>query len=230
MGRRGPSQATALPQETHTLIVCNLTKPESTLDQVKKTFPKLPQTDAALVATALVLSGRYAKVEHDGDTFDWTKDYHELTSRLLPILEQVNLGIEPPAKRTKAAIAASEEEIVEFKINLVSNYAQGETVLGEREDLKTLLAEILQSGVEYQYSSTDIGWQWALDRANWSTLSGGDLTRRVKLKALFSGDNVGTEMGQNGPKKRASKRAAAAVVEVEIPEVAPEGAIVEEEA
>ena len=183
------------------MIVCNLTKPEATLDQVKKTYPKLPQTDAAMVASAIVLSGRYANVVFEEETYTWTADYDKLTGALAKYLHSIQEQMEP-VKKTKAAQA--EEEPVEVKVGLVSNYTAGEKVLGEREDLKTLFSDILHKGVEFQYGNTDIGWQWSLDRANWSTISDGELTRRIKLKATFQGDSVGTEMGAT--KKRATKK------------------------
>ncbi len=187
------------------MIVCNLTKPESTLDQIKKSYPKLPQTDAALVATALVLSGRYAQAVFEEKSYNWPTDYNDLASALMDVLKIAQTDAEP-AKKTKAALAAAEEEAVEVRIGLTSNYDEGEKILGDRDDLKTLFSDILHKGVEFQYSGTDIGWQWALDRANWSTLSDGELTRRIKLKAAFQGDSVGTEMG-TGPKRRTKKAA-----------------------
>ncbi len=193
------------------MIVCNLTKPESTLDQVKKSYPKLNQTDAALIATALVISGRYAQAVYDGSTYSWPDDYDKLTVGLQSQLRQIAVS-EPTTKKK----ASADEEPVEVKIGLVSNYTNAETILGDRGDLKTLLSDILSKGVEYQYASTDIGWQWALDRANWSTLSDGELTRHVKLKAVFQGEAVGTEMGTTGPKKKAAKKVAAPVAEAEV--------------
>lgn len=195
------------------MIVCNLTKPESTLDQIKKAYPKLPQTDAALVAIALVLSGRDAKAVFEDKSYTWPSDYSNLTSALLGVLKIAQTDAEP-AKKTKAALAAAEEEAVEVKIGLTSNYEEGEKILGDREDLKTLFSDILHKGVEFQYSGTDIGWQWSLDRANWSTLSNGELTRRIKLKAAFQGDSVGIEMG-TGPKRRTSKKVAEPIAEPE---------------
>jgi hypothetical protein len=196
------------------LIVCNLTKPESTLDQVKKSFPKLVQTDAALVATALVLSGRYAPAVYDGNTYNWPKDIEPLTKAVMRELAQIELDAEPaPKTRAKAAV---EEEAIEVHVGLVPSYNEGERVLGDREDLKQLFADILEAGVEFQYSPTDIGIQWALDRTNWRTLSNGELTKRVRMKAAFEGLNIGTDVGSGAPKrKRATKAAAAPAPEAE---------------
>lgn len=186
------------------MIVCNLTKPESTLDVVKKTFPKLSQTDAAQVAVALVLSGRYAQAVYDEQIYTWPEDSDKLATAMLIQLSQVQQSVEAPVKKTKAALAA-EEEAVEIKVGLVSNYAVGEQILAEREDLKTLFSDILHKGVEYQYTATDIGWQWALDRVNWHTKSDGEFTRRIKHKTIFQGDATGVEMNVAGSKKKAKK-------------------------
>ncbi|MBS1705079.1 MAG: hypothetical protein JST40_04340 [Armatimonadetes bacterium] len=191
------------------MIVCNLTKPESTLDQVKKNYPKLKQTDAALIASALVVSGRQALAVYEGEQYAWTKDYDNLTVALKGQLLHLQ-EVAEPVKKTKSA---PEEEPVEIKVGLIPNYAAGEQFLTEREDLKTLFADILQGGVEYQYSATDIGWQWSLDRVNWTTISDGELSRRFKLKATFQGDAVGVEMGLTP--KRGSKKKAAVEVAVE---------------
>ena len=72
--------------------------------------------------------------------------------------------------------------------------------------MKALLSDILQEGVEYLYAPSDIGWQWALDRANWGTVSNGDITRRIKVKASFTEGAVGVEMGVGGVKKRTRKK------------------------
>lgn len=184
------------------MITCNLTKPEATLDHVRKSFPKLVPTDAAMIASALVLSGRYAAATYDDREYQWPDQYGDLTKSMTVELHQVQVSIEGTAKKTKATV---EEEPVEVTLHLKPNYAVGESMLGDRDDLKTLLSDILQSGVEFVYGPTDIGWQWALDRANWETLSGGELTRRIKLKPVFAGDSVGVEMGSKTARRRATK-------------------------
>jgi len=186
------------------LITCNLTKPETTLDQVKKAYAKLKPTDAAMIATGLVLSGRYAMAVYDGSQYTWPEDSSKLESAMMPELQMITQALEAEKKKK----AGETEEIVEVKVELLPNLAMGERALGDREDLKTLLADILQAGVEYVYSTTDVGWQWALERANWSVLSHGELMRRVKLKAVFQNGSVGVEMGTQAPKKRATKKAA----------------------
>lgn len=210
------AEPASLARSSQPLITSNLSKPENTLDQVKKSFPKLKPTDAALIATALVLSGRYALARYDEREFSWPGDYKDLTKALSSELHIIQQSVEGPARKSAKAIA--EEEPVEVKVSLLPNIKAGESVLGDREDLKTLLSDIISKGVEYVYSPTDIGWQWALDRANWSTLSEGELTRRIKLKALFSENAVGVEMGATPTRKRASR---AKVAEPE-PEPEPE--------
>lgn len=205
--------------EIFPLITCNLSKPETTLDQVKKSFPKLQTTDAALVATALVISGREAQAIYEGNTFNWPDDIDGLTRSLLRQLTMIQDN-EAPEKKTKAAMAALDEKAVEVGVGLQANFMQAEKLLDGRDDLKTLLSDILTGQVEFQYTPQDIGWQWALDRVNWTTVSGGDLTRRVKLKATFQGDVVGLELGLT--KKRTTKKAVAKVVEEEEEEVVAE--------
>ena len=102
-------------------------------------------------------------------------------------------------------------------VGLAPNISAGEAILGERNDLKTKLSDILQEGVEFVYANTDIGWQWALDRANWSTITATDMSRRVKIKASFTEGAVGVEMGTASPKKRATRAKAVEVAPIEIP-------------
>lgn len=186
------------------MIVCNLSKPESTLDQVKKAYPKLQTTDAGLLASSLVIAGREAQAVYEGGSYTWPADINDLCKALLRQLSMLQEE-QAPVKKTKAAMAALEEEAVEVKVGLTANYAHAEKLLGTRDDLKTLFSDILNGNIEYQYTAQDIGWQWALDRVNWTTVSGGDLTRRVRLKATFQGDVVGTEMGLT--KKRVTRKA-----------------------
>jgi len=205
------------------LIVCHLTKPESTLDQVRKAYPKLKPTDAALIASSLVLSGRYAIAVYDDKKYSWPEETDKLTSAMLAQMHQIQETVSVATK--KADRIAIEEDTVEVKIGLLANYAAGERLLGERKDLKTLLSDILGEGVEYQFGPQDIiGWQWALDRANWHTLTDGELTRRVKLRAVFEDNSVGVELGASGTKKRVARPKPAPAV------VAPEPEPVEEEA
>lgn len=199
------------------MIVCNLTKPEATQEQVRKTYPKLSTTDVAQLSIALVLTGKYALAHYDGVSYRYPQDVDKFTKALSVTLNQIQSSVEP-TKKAKAA--AAEEEPVEVKVGLSCNLAEGENVLGTQEALKSLLGEVVKNGVEFQYTSTDILWQWALDRANWSTISGGELTRRVKLKAAFQDATMGTELGVGGKIKKVSKAAAAKAVVTE--EVVPE--------
>lgn len=208
------------------MIVCHLTKPESTLDQVRKAHPKLKPTDAALIASSLVLSGRYALAVYDEKEYSWPEDIEKLTKAMLSQMKQIQETVEVATK--KAQRVAIEEEPVEVRIGLLANYAAGEKLLGDRKDLKTLLGDILKAGVEFQFGPQDIiGWQWALDRANWHTLTDGELTRRVKLKATFQDNSVGVELGASGTRKRVAKPKAAPAP---VPELDDEEAAVEAEA
>ncbi|MBN9503284.1 MAG: hypothetical protein BGO01_14745 [Armatimonadetes bacterium 55-13] len=206
------------------MITCHLTKLESALDQIKKNHPKLKPADAALIASSLSLTGRHAIAIYDGQQYRWPEDYDGLTKAMVSQLQMVQEGIEntAPKKTTKSA---PEEEPVIVTVGLMPNLAAGEKVLKERDDLKAKLSDILQDGVEFVYSGIDIGWQWALDRANWTTISNTDLSRRIKIKASFTEGAVGIEMGAAGAKKKstkASKAAAAAAAEPE-PETDADG-------
>ncbi|HLO97635.1 MAG TPA: hypothetical protein VK171_03480 [Fimbriimonas sp.] len=191
------------------MITCNLTKLESAVDQIRKTHPKLLAADAALVASALSVAGRHAKAVYEGQYFQWPADNQKLMESMSAHLHSVNEAIDEatPKKMTKAAAAAYalEEEPVTVNIGLAPNIPAGEEILKSRDDLKTLLSDVLAGGVEYVYGSQDIGWQWALDRANWNTISDGDLSRRIKIKANFTEGAVGVEQGAN-TKKRGGKK------------------------
>ncbi|MDH4389629.1 MAG: hypothetical protein QE269_12980 [Fimbriimonas sp.] len=200
------------------MIICNLTKLESAVDQIRKTHPKLLAADAALVASALSLTGRHAKAVYEGQYFIWPNDNEKLMVSMSAHLHSINAVIVEslPKKITKNTILDDEPVVV--NIGLAPNLAAGEELLNTREDLKTMLSDILQAGVEFSYSSADIGWQWALDRANWNTISDGDLSRRIKIKALFTEGAVGSEQGTT-TKKRTAKKAedvVAAAVEEEV--------------
>lgn len=200
------------------MITCHLTKLELALDQIKKAYPKLKPADAGLIAQALSLTGRHALAEYDGRQFTWPDDYADLTRALVGQVQMIQESVEVPTTK-KAAKAASEDEPAVITLNLVQNLAAGEKVLRNRNDLKTLLADILQGGVEYVYSGTDVGWQWAMDRANWTTITGEELTRRIKVRATFTSGAVGIEMGTNVKKAKGTK--AKAVAEPEIVEEIP---------
>jgi hypothetical protein len=64
------------------------------------------------------------------------------------------------------------------------------------------MGDILQEGVEYMYASTDIGWQWTLERVNWATISGGEMKRHIKFRAEFVEPHIGMELGPGGKKKK----------------------------
>lgn len=190
------------------MITCQLTKLESALDQLKKSYPKLKPADAALLVSALTLTGRHALAIYDGEHYTWPEDTDKLTKAMVAELQVVQEGIETSTPK-RAAKTTVEEEPVTVSAGLAPNIAAGEKLLVDRNDLKALLSEVLQKGVEFVYSGNDIGWQWALDRANWTTIAGQEMSRRIKIKCTFTEGAVGVEMGTTSPKKRAAKKAAA---------------------
>lgn len=206
------------------MITCNLTKLELALDQMRKSNPKLIPADAALLSSALSLSGRQAIALYDGNQYRWPEDYEKLTHSLVGQLEMVQEGIENTAPK-KSSKTVTEEEPVTVTVGLMPNYSAGERLLNDREDLKTKLADLLQDGVEFTYQGQDIGWQLALDRANWSTVSGHDISRRIKVKATFTEGAVGIEMGVGTTKKRGAKKAVEVEAEVEVEPEDAEAAI-----
>lgn len=189
------------------MITCNLTKLESALEQTKKAYPKLKPTDAALVASALSLMGRHAVALYDGNQYLWPQDYETLTKAMVPAIEQVQESAEPVKKTAKSA---DEPEPAILTVGLAPNLAAGEAQLDGHNKLKALLSDMIQEGIEFTYSAPDIGWQWALDRANWTTITGQELPRKVKVKTAFTEGAVGIETGAGGAKKRASKAKAKA--------------------
>ncbi len=210
------------------MITCQLTKLESALDQLKKAYPKLKPADAALLVSALTLTGRHAVAIYDGKQYTWPEDYGTLTKAMVAELDIVQEGIEANAPK-RVAKNAPEEEPINVNVGLAPNITAGEKLLDERNDLKALLSEVLQKGVEFVYSGNDLGWQWALDRANWTTVASHDISRRIKIKCTFTEGAVGVEMGTASPKKRASKKAAP-VVEPEPTEAQAEAAEAQAEA
>ncbi|MFO0045529.1 MAG: hypothetical protein ACK53G_08835, partial [Armatimonadota bacterium] len=79
------------------MITCNLTKLESSVDQLRKAFPKLLAADAALVASALSLAGRHAKAVYEGEYFQWPEDNERLMVSMSGHLRAVNAAIEETA-------------------------------------------------------------------------------------------------------------------------------------
>jgi hypothetical protein len=199
------------------LITIQLTKLESALDTVRKTHTDLAPADAALIATSLSLTGRWAIALYESEQYVWPEGYEQLTRAMVGQIRQVNEAIESTAPKRPSKTAV-EEEPVNITVGLMPNLTAGEKILEGRDDLKAVLSDILQEGVEYAYSPTDIGWQWALDRANWNTISNGEISRRIKIKAGFTEGAVGIELGV-GPKKRASRAKAVEVADDELPPV-----------
>jgi len=207
------------------LITCQLTKLESALDQLKKSYPKLKPADAALLASALTLTGRHAQAVYEDQHYSWPEDFEKLTKAMVAQLQIVQEGIETSTPK-RAAKSTAEEEPVNVNVGLAPNLAAGEKLLEDRNDLKAVLSEALQKGVEFVYAGIDIGWQWALDRANWSTIAGQEMSRRIRIKCSFTEGAVGVEMGTSSPKKRASRKVVAIAPEPEMdpePEIEIEG-------
>ena len=186
------------------MLTCQLTKLEIALDQVKKAHPKLMPADAALLASALSLTGRHALALYEEEQYVWPEDNDRLTKAMVAQVKITQEAIEANAPK-KVSKNAPEDEPVQIPVGLMPNYSAGEKVLQDRKDLKTLLSDVLQEGVEFTYQPNDIGWQWALDRANWSTIAGQDISRRIKIKTGFTQGAVGVEMGTGAAKKRAKK-------------------------
>ena len=202
------------------MITCQLTKLETALDQLKKAYTKLMPADAALLASALTLTGRHAIALYEGEQYVWPTDNDKLTKAMVPQILLVQEAIEANAPK-KVTKNAPEEEPVTISVGLMPNFSAGENLLTERDDLKTVLSDILQDGVEFAYSPTDIGWQWALDRANWNTVTGQEISRRLKVKTSFTEGAVGVEMGLAGAKKRPSRAKAADLPDIaDVPELA----------
>ncbi|MBX3119002.1 MAG: hypothetical protein KF784_08055 [Fimbriimonadaceae bacterium] len=184
------------------MLTCHLTKLETAVDQIKKAYPKMKPTDAALIASALVITGRHAIAHYEGENYYWPADYTKLTSAMVSHINSISDELEPP-KKTKTAV---EEEAVVVTVGLSPNYTAGEERLLDRKDLKATLSDVLQAGVEFVYSPTDVGWQWALERANWSTVTGTEVSKRIKIKASFTEGAVGVEMGATTKKRPASRK------------------------
>lgn len=195
------------------MISCNLTKPESTFDQVRKAYENLKPIDVALVATAIVEAGHFAKVVYDGQDYMWPADQGSLAKALVGEVQAASEGADgetKPKKISKAKAKLIEETVLRLSIPIAANQQAGEGVLSKRKDLKTLLGDILKEGVEYLYTPTDIRWRWALERVNWSTVSGGELPHHVIFLPEFVDNCIGVELGPGGKRKKPSKKGAAA--------------------
>jgi hypothetical protein len=186
------------------LLPINLTKPELAFDAVRKDYKKLKPTDAALVSAALLQSGRAAVAIHDGQEYAWkASEFDSMTKSVLREVEQVQQAIEP--EKSKKSAKPVDDEVVTLSLHVRPSLDAAAELLGDREDLKTLVSDILESGVEFQYSPTDIGWHWTLERVNWATLTGGELARRIRFRTVFEGSSVGVELGPGGKKKAVKK-------------------------
>ena len=197
-----------LSEVTFPLISCNLTKPESTFDQVRKTYESLKPIDVALIATAIVEAGHNAKVVFDGKPYVWPDDQEKLAKAMAGDVLAANEGEDTGTKGKKISKAKAkliEETVLRLTFPVVANQEAGEALLGKRKDLKTLLGDILKEGVEYLYTPADIRWRWSLERTNWSTVSGGDLPHHVVFTPEFTDNCIGVELGPGGKRKKTKK-------------------------
>ncbi len=204
--------------ESRSLITIHLTKLETALEQVRKSYPKLRPTDAALVASALSLAGRHAIAHYEGEEYVWPEDYERLSAAMRAQVDMIQEGIDA----VKPKKGAPEEEPITITVGLSPNLSAGEKALDGYDKLKSVLSDALQSGVEFLYAPSDIGWQWALDRVNWSTVAGKEVSRRVKVKTGFTEGAVGIEQGTGTTKRRAKAKAAPAAEEAPAEEAATE--------
>ena len=189
------------------MINCNLSKPEATLEAVRKARPELAVTDAALLATAIVEAGRWAVSTYDGASYDWTTENQgPMKQAVLREVRQVQEVLEGGEVKKKTKVAKTEsEEPVTVTLPLRASQEVGEKWLADRGDLKTLLSDLLNEGVEYQFGPTDIAWHWSMERVNWNTATGGDIARRIRFTVAFDGNCEAVEVGSVG-KRRTKKK------------------------
>lgn len=188
------------------MLTIQLTKLEATLDTLKKAYPKLKATDVSLLSTALSIAGRHALASFNEEHYEWPKDTEKLTSALVVRIKSIEGAMEPLKKVTKNS---PEEEPITVIVGLAPNHTAGESLLGNSSSLKTLYSDILEEGIEFSYQPHDLGWQWALDRVNWKTVSQDEIKRKVKVHTEFTEGATGAEMG-TGTKKKARGKAAKA--------------------
>lgn len=182
------------------MITCNINKPESTFDTIRKSYKDLVPTDIALLATALVESGRLADAVHDGKEYELTPDQHgPLTESLAREVAQIQHEFEGE-KVTKKNPKSDEE--VTLNLMLKPSVKAGDAILGDRKELKTLFGEILSEGVEFTYGPNDICWHWIVTRVNWATATQVEQRRRVRFNAEFVEPHVAVEVGSTTKKRK----------------------------
>src|SRR5579859_248312 len=99
------------------MLTCQLTKLEVALDQVKKTYPKLMPADAALLASALTLTGRHALALYEGEQYAWPNDNEKLMKAMVPQMQITQEAIEHNTPK-KVSKSAPEEEPVQISVGL----------------------------------------------------------------------------------------------------------------
>lgn len=182
------------------MTTVNLNKPESTFDAIRKSHKDLVPTDIALLATALVESGRFANAIHDGKEFQWNPEqFQSLTESLAREVTQIQNEFEGE-KTTKKSSKADEE--VALNLILKPNVQAGENILGDREDLKTVFGDMVNEGLEVMYAPMDIGWQWTVSRINWGSATKVEQRRRIKFNIEFAEPHSAVEVGTTTRKRK----------------------------
>lgn len=194
---------TPCPWRLSDLTTVNLNKLEAVVDVIRKGYPKLAAADATLIATALMTAGRDAIAVYDDQRYMWPIQTEALTTALARNIELIQMTTEAPT--TKKTKASAEDEVVVVSVNLAPNLDSSIKLLGNRKDLIGLFNDIIESGVEFHYMPTDIGWQWALDRVNWSTVTESELTKKFKHKVVFAHGATGVELGTGTARRRTKK-------------------------
>ena len=124
-----------LSEVTFPFISCNLTKPESTFDQVRKTYESLKPIDVALIATAIVEAGHNAKVVFDGKPYVWPDDQEKLAKAMAGDVLAANEGEDTGTKGKKISKAKAkliEETVLRLTFPVVANQEAGEALLCKR--------------------------------------------------------------------------------------------------
>jgi hypothetical protein len=185
-----------------------LSKPEATLENIKKAYPNLTPTDSALLAVALTVCGRQALAEFEGNKYRWPDDLDKFASALGNHFVALKSHFEVSEKK-RAAKAMAEEEPITVTYTLHHNSDAGDEFLKGHNDLISLLHEILDGNVEYQFTPSDLMWQNAIDRINFDTRTGAPLGRRFLTKAEFAEGINAVEAGTSSKRKRAPRTKAA---------------------
>ena len=141
---------------------------------------------------------------HDGASYEWNSaEFQGMIDSTAREVSQVMDNFE--TEKTKKAAKAAEEELITLVVTLTPNIKAGEDVLGSRDDLKALFGDIVQEGIEYMYSPTDLGWHWTIERVNWAAQTSGEMRRRLRFRAEFVEPHIAVELGPGGKRKVSKK-------------------------